>query len=178
MAGEWLTCKILGRFSRWASWVAIVDFPTHAVPHTRIISGSRWWWNLVLPNPLYSYKYYPLKVQIHFSVFLFQHKGRTTTILPSRNLWSINLYTLGLQLSKHNFTSLEISHIYQNIPGHHLVALNILCSISTPLHKLYLLPISLSCTMHLFHKNTIQIPWIVKQISDHSLPINNEVCHW
>jgi hypothetical protein len=32
--------------------------------------------------------------------------------------------------------------------------------------------------MHLFHKNTIQIPWIVKQISDHSLPINNEVCHW
>ena len=40
------TCKTFGKFSLWPSWVAIVDFPTHAVPHTRITNGTRWWWNL------------------------------------------------------------------------------------------------------------------------------------
>lgn len=40
------TCNTLGKFSLCASWVAIVDFPTQAVPQTRITSGTLWWWNL------------------------------------------------------------------------------------------------------------------------------------
>lgn len=40
------TCKTLGKLSLWASCVAIVDFPVHAVPHTKITSGTLWWWNL------------------------------------------------------------------------------------------------------------------------------------
>lgn len=42
-----LTCKTLGKFSLWASCVAMVDFPTHAVPQTRITNGTLWWWNLI-----------------------------------------------------------------------------------------------------------------------------------
>lgn len=34
------TCKTLGKFSLCASWVAMVDFPTQAVPHTRITNGT------------------------------------------------------------------------------------------------------------------------------------------
>lgn len=34
------TCNTFGKFSRCASWVAIVDFPTQAVPQTRITNGT------------------------------------------------------------------------------------------------------------------------------------------
>uniref|UniRef100_A0A2P2JQA5 Uncharacterized protein MANES_06G133800 n=1 Tax=Rhizophora mucronata TaxID=61149 RepID=A0A2P2JQA5_RHIMU len=33
-------CNTLGKFSLCASWVAIVDFPTQAVPPTRITNGT------------------------------------------------------------------------------------------------------------------------------------------
>ena len=47
---ECWTCKTFGKFSLCASCVAIVDFPTQAVPQTRITKGTLWWWNLKVRN--------------------------------------------------------------------------------------------------------------------------------
>jgi len=162
--GDWCTCKTLGRLRRWAIWVAIVDFPTQAVPLTRIMSGNRWWWNLLLPQPITQLPINSTRWTSRFPPFCLS-KGMDSRLCCFQSK-TCDLSLVPIILSCFHVTSIhhfqKSTGTYRIIPGHHLVAVNVLCSISTPLHKLHPFPISLACTKHSSHvENTLfKYQWI------------------
>ncbi len=115
------------------------------------------------PNPLHNSQSIPPVELPDSHHFVYQREWMVDNAVFNQ---TCDLSQVPIMLSCFHATSIhhfqKSTGTYRIIPGHHLVAVNVLCSISTPLHKLHPLPISLACTKHSSHvENTLfKYQWI------------------